>query len=79
MIVIKKAKISTISAVKKFVQLNSHTSLNVDVGEGRYIVDGKSILGIFSLDLSEPVSVTVESEDEKLINEYFQMIDEFIV
>ncbi len=79
MIVIKKANISTISDVKKFVHLNSQTVLNVDVGEGRYIVDGKSILGIFSLDLSAPVSITVESDNQQLIDEYFKSVDEFIV
>ena len=79
MIVIKKADIGTISKVKKFVHLNNQTALAVDVGEGRYIVDGKSILGIFSLDLSAPVSVTVESDNQQAIDEYFNSIEEFIV
>ena len=79
MIVIKKADIGTISKVKKFVHLNNQTALTVDVGEGRYIVDGKSILGIFSLDLSAPVSVTVESDNQQAIDEYFNSIEEFIV
>ena len=36
---------------------------DVDLESGRYKVDGKSILGIFSLDLRQPIKLTYESED----------------
>ena len=36
---------------------------DVDLESGRYKVDGKSILGIFSLDLRQPIKLTYDSED----------------
>ncbi len=36
----------------------------VDLGSGRYVVDGRSILGIFSLDLRQPVNVHVHKEED---------------
>ena len=47
---------------------------DIDLASGRYVVDGKSIMGIFSLDLSQPIQMTVHSEDtaalEKTIADY---------
>lgn len=37
---------------------------SVDLGSGRYVVDGRSILGIFSLDLRQPVNVHVHKEED---------------
>ncbi len=36
----------------------------VDLGSGRYVVDGRSILGIFSLDLRQPVNVHVHRDED---------------
>ena len=42
----------------------------VDLGSGRYIVDGRSLLGIFSLDLSKPVTMEIYSDDcDQLLEE----------
>ncbi len=48
----------------------------VDLGSGRYIVDGRSLLGIFSLDLRQPVAVHVHRDEdvEKLQN----LLSEFV-
>ena len=46
------------------------------LGTGRYIVDARSIMGIFSLDLSKPVSLTINSDNEE---EVVEAIREFIV
>lgn len=42
----------------------------VDLGSGRYLVDGRSLLGIFSLDLRQPIAVHVHKDEdvEKLHN-----------
>ena len=44
-------RLSTIADVRDFVNIVSATDIEVDLSSGRYIVDGKSIMGIFSLDL----------------------------
>lgn len=49
----------------------------VDLGSGRYIVDGRSLLGIFSLDLRQPVNVHVhKEEDVELLK---NMLSDFVV
>lgn len=61
--------LNTVDKVKEFVQLVSHCPFDVDVISGRYIVDGKSIMGIFSLDLSQPVTVRLMGKPEPGLTE----------
>lgn len=68
--------LSSINDVKDFVNTVSRYDFDVDLTSGRYVVDAKSIMGIFSLDLSKPIKVEVHSEDaDKFISE----ISKFIV
>ena len=54
--------------VKNFVNLVIKHSCDVDLISGRYVVDAKSILGVFSLDLTKPITVEAAGEDaESLI------------
>ena len=46
--------LDTISAVKTFVSMASECDYEIDLQDKRHLVDGKSIMGIFSLDLSGP-------------------------
>lgn len=56
--------------VKEFVSIVSKYDYEIDLRSGRFIVDAKSILGIFSLDLSKPVIVEVHSNScDDLIEE----------
>ena len=54
------------SQVKKFVNIVQSYSFEIDLRSDRYVVDAKSILGIFSLDLSKPVNVEIHAEDDEL-------------
>ena len=51
------------SHVKTFVSIVQKYSYEIDLRSYRYVVDAKSILGIFSLDLSRPISVEIHSDD----------------
>ena len=55
--------LSSINDVKSFVNIVSKYSYDVDLTSGRYIVDAKSIMGIFSLDLAKPIKVEIDSDD----------------
>ncbi|MGN1059817.1 MAG: HPr family phosphocarrier protein [Clostridia bacterium] len=55
--------LSSINDVKNFVNIVNKYNFDVDLTSGRYVVDAKSIMGIFSLDLSKPIKVEVHSED----------------
>lgn len=60
-------RLNTISDVKDFVEICSkYYDGEIDVIQGRHILDGKSILGIFSLNLLEPVKVIIDSENDNL-------------
>jgi phosphotransferase system HPr-like phosphotransfer protein len=56
-------QLKSINDVKDFVNFVNKYDFDVDLSSGRYIVDAKSIMGIFSLDLSKPIKVDVHSED----------------
>lgn len=62
--------LSSINDVKNFVNIVNRYNFDVDLTSGRYVVDAKSIMGIFSLDLSKPIKVDVHSEEaDAFVNE----------
>lgn len=69
-------KLSTIADVRDFVNAVAAFDGEVDLSSGRYVVDGKSIMGIFSLDLLSPIQLTVHSDNA---DELFAKIKPFIV
>jgi len=63
-------KLSFAEEVKTFVNVANRYNYDMDLRAGRHVVDAKSILGIFSLDLSKPITLEVYSEDcDELLNE----------
>ncbi|MBC5787559.1 MULTISPECIES: HPr family phosphocarrier protein [Clostridiaceae] len=67
--------LNTVTDVKTFVNVVSKYDFDVDLVSGRYAIDGKSIMGIFSLDLSKPIRVEVRSDDASA---FFEEIKPFI-
>ena len=55
----------------KFNKLCSKFDCDMDLQSGKYYVDAKSIMGIFSLDLSKPLVLNAGTDDEQKINETF--------
>lgn len=55
--------LKSINDVKDFVNIVNRYDFDVDLSSGRYIVDAKSIMGIFSLDLSKPIKVEIQVDD----------------
>ena len=68
--------LSSINDVKDFVNTVSKYDFDVDLVSGRYVVDAKSIMGIFSLDLSKPISVEVHADDAA---KFLEEVDKLIV
>lgn len=69
-------RLNQIDDVKNFVNTIMRFDFDIDLASGRYAVDAKSIMGIFSLDLSKPIELRAHTDDaEKL----FEAIDQFIV
>ena len=55
-------KLSLAENVKFFVNIANKYPYDLDLRVGRHVVDGKSILGIFSLDLSKPITLEVYAD-----------------
>lgn len=55
--------LSSINDVKNFVNVVTKYDYEIDLTSGRYVVDAKSIMGIFSLDLTKPIKVEAHGED----------------
>ncbi len=60
-----KIRLDSIDAVKNFVNKVNLYSGDVDIVSGRYTIDAKSIMGIFSLDLAKPLTVVVHDKTEE--------------
>ena len=58
-----KIKLNTIEDVRNFVNTVTACDFDVDLASGRYVVDAKSIMGIFSLDLLNPITLTVHTDE----------------
>ena len=55
--------LTQVTEVQDFVNLVSRFPFEVDIVSGRYTVNAKSLLGIYSLDLSRPLQVLIYSDD----------------
>lgn len=73
-----KATVSlqAINDVKEFVNIVMRYDFDIDLVSGRYAVDAKSIMGIFSLDLSKPIELNAHTDDA---DDFLKDIDKFIV
>ena len=58
--------LNSIEKVKSFVNEIAKFSCDFDLISGRYIIDAKSIMGIFSLDLSQPITLKIHAEENEL-------------
>lgn len=58
-----KIRLATIADVREFVNEIAAFEGDIDLSSGRYVVDGKSIMGIFSLDLLSPIGLTIYADD----------------
>ncbi|MBP5427630.1 MAG: HPr family phosphocarrier protein [Clostridiales bacterium] len=71
-----QVQLKTIDDVKDFVNVVSKCPYDVDLSSGRYVVDAKSIMGIFSLDLSKPIKVEIFSDK---CDDFVEQIKKFVV
>ena len=58
-----KISLNSIDKVKSFVNEISKFDNDFDLVSGRYVIDAKSIMGIFSLDLSKPINLHIHADE----------------
>ena len=70
--------INTIDKINEFAKIAGKIDEELDLVSDRYIINGKSIMGIFSLNLSRPVQLTIYAEGSRL-DEILALLDNFMV
>ena len=62
-----RISLNSIDKVKSFVnELVKFTNVDFDLVSGRYVIDAKSIMGIFSLDLSKPIDLNIHADASRM-------------
>ena len=69
--------LNSIDKVKSFVNDITKFDCDFDLVSGRYVIDAKSIMGIFSLDLSKPLTLNVHAEEET--GEIIEVLSKYLV
>ena len=79
-VIMKTVSISlnSIDKVKAFVNDISKYDFDFDLVSGRYVIDAKSIMGIFSLDLSKPINLNIHAEGSSL-DEVLKVLAPYII
>jgi phosphotransferase system HPr (HPr) family protein len=73
-----KISLNSIDKVKTFVNEINRFNAEFDLVSGRYVIDAKSIMGIFSLDISKPIDLNIHHEGNDL-NEILEKLAPYIV
>ncbi|MCI9081328.1 MAG: HPr family phosphocarrier protein [Lachnospiraceae bacterium] len=69
--------LNSIDKVKSFVNAITQFDFDFDLISGRYVIDAKSIMGIFSLDLSKPIDLAIHAEADK--DEVMEVLKPYLV
>ena len=72
-----KISLNSIDRVKSFVNDINRFDCDFDLVSGRYIIDAKSIMGIFSLDLSKPITLNIHAD--KNVDEIMESLKPYMV
>ena len=70
--------LNSIDKVKSFVNDITKFDYDFDLVSGRYVIDAKSIMGIFSLDLSKPIELNIHASDSNL-DEILEKLKDYVV
>ena len=72
-----KISLNSIDKVKTFVNEITKFNCEFDLVSGRYVIDAKSIMGIFSLDLSKPIDLNIHADGASL-EEVMAIVSKYI-
>ena len=72
-----KISLNSIDKVKSFVNDITKFDYDFDLVSGRYVIDAKSIMGIFSLDLSKPIELAIHTETG--LDEIMEVLKPYII
>lgn len=79
MIIGYKIKLDTIDKVKKFIKIVDSFENDIDLISGRYLINAKSIMAIFSLELTKPLDLIIHDATLSDVSRLQQDVEEFRV
>ena len=65
--------------LKEFIQITTAFESNIDMIKDRYVIDAKSLLGILSLDFTQPTTVVIHSVNEDEIVRFYDEMKRFAI
>ena len=71
--------LNSIEQVQSFVNEITKFDAEFDLVSGRYVIDAKSIMGIFSLDISKPIDLNIHADTESETTEILDAIKPYVV
>lgn len=71
--------LNSINKIKEFSKDISAFEANIDVKSGRYLIDAKSIMGLFSLDLSKPIEIIIHSDSDSELERFAEVMKNYEV
>lgn len=74
-----KIRLNSIDKVKNFVNQMSTLDADIDLISGRYIIDAKSIMGVFSLDLTHDIEIRIDTESKEELEKFKNIIKAYTV
>lgn len=72
-----RVQLNTIDRVKRFVKVCDNYEEDIDLSSGRYIIDAKSIMGIFSFDLTKPLNIRIHSNNDDVVRRFNEEMSEY--
>ncbi len=74
---IVKIQFRGLNSVKTFVNILQHYDNEFDIIDQRYVIDAKSIMGLFSIDLTHPVDLKIYCEDDETMNKILGDLNDY--
>ena len=71
--------LNSINKIKEFSKDISMFEADIDVKSGRYVIDAKSIMGLFSLDLSKPIEIIIHSDSDSELERFAEVMKNYEV
>jgi phosphocarrier protein HPr len=65
-----KILLNNIDKIADFIKVVSKIEYDVDLVKGRYTVDAKSVVGVFTLDLSKEAKIIIHTDDENILDKF---------
>lgn len=59
-----------LNTIQQFNSLCSHCAYDIDLVQGKYLIDAKSIMGIFSLDVKQPLTLVLNTDNQKELEKF---------